>query len=312
MSTNQNQNNELKQVFAFIKKYRLRLITVTLICAILSGAISMLIPKEYKSLAIAFPPGSITLDQNSENPNFGYDIEADRLLQILQSTEIRDSVIKKFNLIEYYSIDSTDQDWLSKLTLKYQKDIEFKRTTFMSIVISCQTKDAELSAAIVNHILYMADKVREKIYKQNVKLAYTKASDEFQIEKRITDSLFLVLQGEIKNLNISGLILLAPNAQLNFDLAQLAKGKNEGVENLNIGADILKYRYHLDRQNDVEVRMKRIGKTLDNPIAKIHILDAAEPNYKKTYPLVTLNVLVSAILGFLFASLYFIVQSKSN
>ncbi len=72
----------------------------------------------------------------------------------------------------------------------------------------------------------------------------------------------------------------------------------------------MKYRYHLDRQNDFEIRMKRIGKTLDYPIAKIHILDAAEPNYKKTYPLVTLNVLVSALLGFLFTSLYFIVQAK--
>ena len=310
MSHETNQINELKQVARFLKKYRLKLAAVTLVCAVLSAVISLFIPKEFESTAIVFPPGNLSLDVNSENPNFGYDIEADRLLQILQSTEIRDSVIKKFNLADYYGIDQSEKEWLSKLNLKYQKDVEFERTTFMSIVITVQTKDPELSAGIANHILMVADKVREKLYKQNVKLAFAKTSDEFRTEKHICDSLYANLQLQFKDMGISGLILLAPNAQLNFNLEQLSKGSKSDTSNLSIGANILAYRYHTDRRNTFEVNYKRIKKMLEYPIAQIHVLDKAEPNYRKAYPLVSINVLVSALLGFLFTSLYYIIKPK--
>ena len=305
------QKNELQMLVLFMKKYRRPLFLVTLLCALLAGIISFLIPKEYESSAVVFPPANLSLDMSSENPNFGYDIEADRLLQILQSKEIRDSVISKFDLAKYYDINPKDQDWMSKIDRKYRKDVDFKRSTFMSIIITCQTRDPELSANMVNYILKIADRVRENIYKQNVKLAHYKLMDEFHSEKRITDSLYDLLQAEFKSSGISGLVLLAPSAQLNLNMDQLHSGKNGETSNAAIGADILKYRFHLDRQNDFDVKLRHIEKMLEYPIAKIHVLDSAEPNYKKTYPLVTLNILASALFGFLLSSLYFILKPRA-
>jgi capsular polysaccharide biosynthesis protein len=310
MAQDIKEKTELEVLFQFLKRYRMPLILVSFICGVLSAAISLLIPKEYKSTAVVFPPASLSLDLSTENPNFGYDIEADRLVQILQSKEIRDSVIRRFNLVEYYDINPDSRDWLSKADRAYRGDVEFKRSTFMSIVISCQTEDPELSANIVNYILEMANKVRENIYKQNVKLAYNKIMDEYKVEKMITDSLYALLQKRFSDEGISGLLLLAPNAQLNFDLQQMTGKKGEANTASLLGAEILKYRFHLDLQNEQETRAKHVGKMLEYPVSQIHILDSAEPNYRKTYPMVTLNVLVAFVLGFLFTSIYFIIKPR--
>ncbi len=305
------QKTELDVLFQFLKRYRLPLFLLSFTCAVLSAVVSLMIPKEYESTAVVFPPASLSLDLSTENPNFGYDIEADRLLQILQSKEIRDSVISRFNLADYYEINRDAKDWLSRTDRAYRRDVEFKRSTFMSIVITCQTKDPELSANIVNYILEMANKVRENIYKQNVKLAYSKIMDEYTVEKTITDSLYDILQKRFSEEGISGLLLLAPNAQLNFNLQEMTGKKTDTKVVSLLGAEILKYRFHFDRQNEYEMRAKRIGKMLEYPVSQIHILDSAEPNYRKTYPMVTLNVIISFVLGFLFTSVYFIIKPKA-
>lgn len=310
MSQDTEQKNELQTLIFFLKRHRRILLLVSLSCAFLSGVISLMIPKEYESSAVVFPPAAMSLDLSSENPNFGYDIEADRLHQILQSTEIRDSVIRKFNLAEYYEISTDQIDWLSKVERRYRKDLEFKRTTFMSIVITCQTRDPELSANIVNYIIEMANKVREKLYKQNVRLAYEKVNDEFKIEKGICDSIYGILQKRFSREGISGLMLLAPNAQLDFNISEMSKGRSQDSTSSLLGSEILRYRFHFDRQNDFEMKVKRIGKMLEYPIAQIHVLDFAEPNYRKTFPMVSLNVLVSALLGFLFTSVYLLIKPQ--
>jgi hypothetical protein len=105
-------------------------------------------------------------------------------------------------------------------------------------------------------------------------------------------------------------LLLAPNAQLNFNLQEMTGKKSEASAVSLLGAEILKYRFHFDRQNEYEMRAKRIGKMLEYPVSQIHILDSAEPNYRKTYPMVTLNVMVSFVLGFLFTSIYFIIKPR--
>ncbi|MCU0359183.1 MAG: Wzz/FepE/Etk N-terminal domain-containing protein [Bacteroidia bacterium] len=311
MNAEANQKTELQVLFHFLKRYRMPLFFVSFTCAVLSAAISFMIPKEYVSTAVVFPPASLSLDLSTENPNFGYDIEADRLLQILQSKQIRDSVIKRYNLVEYYEIDKSERDWLSKTDKAYRKDLEFKRSTFMSIIINCQTKDPELSAGIVNYILEMADIVREKIYKQNVKLAYAKVLDEYTSEKAITDSLYLILKRRFSEVGVSDLLLLAPNAQLNFNLQQISNKNSANTDLSLLGAEILKYRFHLERQNEFEKNSKHIAKMLEYPISRIHVLDSAEPNYRKAYPMVTVNVIVSFVLGFLFTSIYFIIKPKT-
>ncbi len=291
------QKNEFNQAVDFLVANGKKLLVVTLACAIISGGLTLMIPKEYSSTAIIYPPASLSLDYNVDNPNFGYDVEADRLLQILQSAEIRDSVIAKFDLLKYYGLDKNEKDWLYKLNKRFRRDIDFTRTQYMSIQVTAQTKDPEMSSGIVNYILKVADKVREKIYKQNIMLSYNKTWDEYSSEKYITDSLLNILRNDLQNLNISSLVLLAPNTQLSFNFEQVSNIKNNGKENLELGACILQYRYHLEKNNDFEVKLKKIKNILDNPVPGIYIIDRGEPSYKKVFPSYTVNILGAILVG---------------
>lgn len=312
MLSQSEQQNEFRQLMAFINANKKKFILVGLICGALSGLLTIFIPKEYSSTAIIFPPAGLSLDYNVDNPNFGYDVEADRLLQILQSKELRDSVINKFDLIQYYKLNKAEKDWLDKLNKRYKRDITFNRTQYMSIQVTAQTTDPEMSANMVNYILKLTDKVREKIYKQNIILAYNKTNEEYIAEKTITDSLFKMLKNDLTNLNISSLVLLAPNTQLSFNFDQLTNVKNNGKENLELGAIILQYRYHLERHNDFEVRLQKTKKILESPVAGIYVVDKAEPSYKKVYPSFTLNIIASSFIGILITALVIAFRNKKE
>lgn len=231
----EEQKVEFQQVIKFLNKNRTTLFLVCFISVIFSVIVTFFVPKEYSSSAIIFPPAAVLLETSIENPNFGYDVEADRLLQIANSSEVRDSVIKKFDLLSYYKINTATKDWLSKLNKNYHQDITFSKTQFMSVVISAQTKDPEMCTGIVNYLIEAVDAFREKVYKQNIRLALIKTKAEFIFEKKLTDSLFNRLQNDIKVLNISGLVLLAPNAQLSLSYEQLSSAKGGAMENLTLG-----------------------------------------------------------------------------
>jgi len=309
MLSSSEQQQETIQVLKFIERHKKKLILFPLAAMALAVIITFFIPREYAAYGVVFPPDNPTLDHNVNNPNFGYDIEADRLLQILQSVEIRDSVVKQFGLIDYYEIDKTESDWRYKLMKQYKQDVDFERTAYMSIVITVQTKNPELSANIANYIIEMVNRVREKIYKQNLIIAYSKAQADFTLHKRIADSLLVNLKKDISLLNISGLVLLAPNAQLNFDF--LSKAKAGGPENINIGVNILRYRHQFDRQNDYEGRLLRIKKVLDDPVPGIYVVDKAEPIYRKVSPSFTINALAAAFATLLLTVFVLVLKRQS-
>ncbi len=308
MLSENEQKQESVNIIQFIQKHKKRLMLYPFIAIVLSVIITFFIPKQYASSGIVFPPDHPSLDNNISNPNFGYDIEADRLLQIFQSNTVMDSVSKKFNLFDYYELDREDLDWHDKLMKEYKGDIQFERTAYMSIIVSAQTKKPEMSASIVNYIINMANRVRERLYKQNILMAYNKAESDFIVQKHITDSMLVKLKKDIESLHISGLVLLAPSAHLNFDY--VSKVNSELPENVNLGENVLKYRHQLDRQNDFEGKFIRVKKMMEDPVPGIYVLDKAIPSFKKVSPSFTINALVSAFITLLITTIVLILKKK--
>jgi len=304
------QTQESLQVIKFIQTHKKRLILFPTIAIVFSVIITFFIPKQYYSSGIVFPPDHPSLDNNLTNPNFGYDVEADRLLQIFQSNSIMDSVAKKFNLIDFYELDKEDLDWRDKLTKEYKNDVQFERTRYMSIVISAQTKSPELSSNIVNYIIEISNRVREKLYKQNILTAFNKAENDFYFQKHIADSMLVKLKKDLEMLHMSGLVLLAPNAQLNIDF--ISKLSSNKPEDINLGENILKYRHQLDRQNDFEGKYIRVKKMMEDPVPSIYILDNAIVSYKKVSPSFTVNAIIGCFIGLLIAIFISVFKQSNN
>lgn len=310
MITEQEQQADTIQLWNFIKKNLKPILIFG--CIGFTGALilSLFIDKEYKSTAVVYPPSAPSVEATIDNPNFGYDVEADRLIQIFHSNEIRDSVVKKFDLMKYYELDVDEKESYDKLIKLFRKNIRFERTTSMSIVITAQTKSPEMSANIVNYLIEVTDNVREKIYKQNLKISYESALEDYDNEKRHVDSLQTILNKTLKENNLNGLVILASNSQISIDLDKLVAKTNGNVP--NIGDDIIAFKNKLGRLYDSEGRLIRLRKILDTPTPKLFVIDYAQPRYKKVYPLRSLNALIGFVFGSLLMTIILIVKNLAE
>jgi len=172
----------IKVLRILFRNYKLIAFAVVL-GAIGAIVVTFFIAPKYYSIGIVYPTYSNSPDQNIENPQFGYEGRVDQLMQLLESEVIRDSVIKMYNLIDYYELDTSQISWEHNLNRYFTNDVTFFRSKYTSIVITATTKDADLSANIVNSIINMVDGVREAIYEEN-RLSAVKASEEKFLSKQ--------------------------------------------------------------------------------------------------------------------------------
>ena len=96
---------------------------------------------------------------------FGEEQDAEQLLQILNSDEIRTQVIKKFDLMSHYDIPEDSKYRQTILFKAYANNISFRRTEFMSVEINVLDTDPILAAKIANEISNLLDGVKSRIKK---------------------------------------------------------------------------------------------------------------------------------------------------
>jgi len=251
------------------------LLIVPVVAAALALGFTTFVKPRYQSSAIVFPTSGNSIDHTIDNPNFGYDIEADRLLQILQSTELIDSIAKRFHLASYYQLDTQQIDWKEALQENVRRDLTFERTRYMSIVISAKTKHPEMSADMVNDVLIVVEKIREKIYKKNLAPAVQTLKAEYDRQSRMSDSLLVLI-----------------NSKINFSKEFLLKQDSEGqftiISDPSVGlvaAQLLnQYFYAQKLTNESYGKYEKAVALLDRPLPSVYVVSRATPSYKKISP----------------------------
>jgi len=306
-SEQQKDTYALKQ---FLKRNLKSLIIFSIIGAALGLAAALLLPKEYKSVGIVFPPSAPSVESSIDNPNFGYDVEADRLIQIFHSNEVRDSVVKLFDLYSYFELDQAKNENKDELIKQYGKNVMFERTPSMSIVLSAQTRSAQLSSDIVNYIISVTDKVREKIYKQNLRTSFENAKQEYDLQKLKVDSMQSILTKKLKENNLNSLIILASNAQISIDMDKLGS-KHSDTSGLSIGSDIISFKNLTERLKENEGKLLRLKKILSSPVPKLFVIDHAEPRYKKVFPSLFSFTISGALAGLVVIAIILLIKNGS-
>lgn len=307
MLTSEEQSYDTTQLITFIKQHLKTLLLYTIGGASLAIVLTLFIEKEYKSYGVVYPPSSTSIENSIDFPNFGYDVEADRLMQVLESKTIRDSVVTKFNLAKVFKIDTSAIDWNDKLQKLYYKNIKFERTISMAVIITARTNNAELSANIVNYIIDCADSFREHLYKRNLIPAFKLAQSEYNFQKQKVDSAETILLTHLKDNNLSSLLLLYSDAQLNITIDKLSADNGASA---GLGAEILNYKSLSEVAKEAKMRYLKIKKSIQNPIPGIFVVSYAEPQYKKISPSFSLNALSGAAIGLVF-SLVILLLRKS-
>jgi capsular polysaccharide biosynthesis protein len=278
----------------YIKNWKLIILTV-IACTTMAAVASMFITPRYYGKASFFIPYSISYDLALENPQFGYDVEADRLLQILNSEQLKDSLTQQFDMIKYFKIDTSDFDWKDQLSGKYSNRIVCSRTNAMSIVITAETHDPRFSAEIVKYILNISQRIRERMLKTNSAQAVESYKKDYLKKTSEVDSLRIKIINLRKGSNASPIALV--NSQLLW-----GNGNNNSTNaETSVEIEVLtqKYLNEHNRLNELKGKYENALNVFNRPVPKFYMLDQPVPIFKKVFPLIGFNIAV-AFLGSLF------------
>ncbi|WP_430405310.1 Wzz/FepE/Etk N-terminal domain-containing protein [Fluviicola sp.] len=164
------------------------LIIVTSAGLVVSTVIAFLMTPLYRSTAIVFPAATSTVsfseqrNAKASSMDFGEEEQAEQLIQILQSSKVRDKVVQKFDLMKHYDIEDSDANKHYKLVKEYNSHILFVRTRYGSIQIDVLDKDPQLAADMANKIVDLIDTVKNEMVMERTVPA-------FEINKRKKEQL---------------------------------------------------------------------------------------------------------------------------
>ncbi len=285
----------------FLYRYRKLFFLALLLGGITGAGLTFFISPKYLSTAVVYPYNSHTRDQLVSNPQFGYEIETEQLLQLLSSKSMRDRTIEHFKLYEYYKLDTSLASWNADLTLRYINDITFMRSKYLSVVINVTLKDPELAAAIANYQVDEINRYRASIFEQNRQADFKHVKSQFQESEKEVDR----LRDSIYNLKGNKTSLL-------FNFIENLNNENYDpsvfVDNPQLEHLVVDYRFAYNRFLELRSTYEILKRQLNEPIPSVYSVDVATPSYKKVSPSFIINTLLGAVV-FLPWSLPFVLHS---
>lgn len=296
----------------FIKRWYKPLIIIGFTAAVIAAIVSLLIENKYKSTVILFPTssGSVSKALLTDNASskgilvFGEEEEVEQMLQVLQSDEIQQKIVKKHNLMEHYDIDPESQFPMTQLSQTYNGNINIERTEFMSVRVEVLDKDPQKAADIANDIAAYLDTVMNRMQKQRAKMALEVVENEYRDLK----NQIRMLEDSLDRLRDLGVYDYESQAEVYSDAyAQAVAKKNTSgakllEEKLNVlakyGGAYVSIRDFLEHEKKQlsAIKSKYAEAKVDATQNLPHkfIVDQAQKAEKKSYPIRWLIVVVSA------------------
>jgi len=314
----QNNNDSLfdsKNLVIFLWAKRKQIGYTVLIAAIASiiFSSSFFIKPKFKSSVVLFPTTNSSISKSllSESAfekenilQFGEEEQVEQMLQILNSDEIRERIIEKFNLMEHYRIDADAAYPMTKLNKKFEENISFNRTEYLSVRIDVLDEDPQLAATMANEVSNLLDTVKTRMQHERARKALSIVEKEY----RDFDAYLAAREDTLNKLRSLG--VLDYTAQVErlseaYGKALLA-GNNVAVKTIQDQMQVLaKYGglamaieqdMEHDRKNMSQLKTKYEEAKVDatDKIPHKFIVNMAKPGEKKVYPIRWLIVLVSS------------------
>jgi capsular polysaccharide biosynthesis protein len=291
-------------IIRFLFRHRKLYIIVAALSIIGGISISAMMKPRFNSFAILFPSQNQSIESVVDNPVFGYDIEADRLLQVLYSEEVLDSCAAKFDLYTVMQVDPNALTARDKLKDKFYGQVSFSRSQYVSIVISATTTDPQLSADMVNYIINLSDGIRNRLYKKNLSIVYLSLEKEYNERQNYLDLLTDSVTALRATTNIE--VLTTMNNQVVLKSNNTVSSK----EQTNLERTLNNYMFEQSRLNDLAERFRRAKTQYERPATHTFVLQYATPSYEQRSPNYIANTLVSLLCALVFLTGFLLLREK--
>tara|TARA_B110000305_G_C19347474_1_gene592481 strand:- start:142 stop:1164 length:1023 start_codon:yes stop_codon:yes gene_type:complete len=312
-------------LLVFLLKWKKPLIIVSISAAIISAAISLIIPEKFESTYVFFPAysgsiskGIMTEDAGAKNDivQFGEEEQAEQMLQILNSEWIRGKVVNKYGLYEHYELFEDIEFRDTKLVKMWEDNVSFKRTEFQSIEIRVLDTDAQMAADIANDVASLVDSAKNKMIHERAGQAFAVVEKEyFAMQVRM-----VLMDDTLKWLGEKGIANAEKQAEMLSSEYYKAIGRNDARASkaLKDELDTLgKYgpfqdklidqrEFELERLFLLRAKYEELKVDMNQNVSHKFTVNRAWPSEKKAYPIRWLIVVVSTMSAFIFGVLVII------
>ncbi len=276
---------------------------VSMIASIVFSGPSFIKPK-FKSFAIIYPSNLIAYSTESST---------EQMLQMLQSSDVRQEIISSFNLMNHYELDSTKDIHAKGEVLKmYDDNVTINKTEYESVQIEVWDTDPVIAASMVDSIIRLGDQKIRSVQREKATEVLVITKNQLERKKADMDS----LESMVKNYNTKyGLLdykIQAKEVSKGYAKAMTSgsgKGLNEMKTQLKVlaenGEDFNSLTEHLWRArgsyNDIKVSYDVAYRDVVKELSYANVVTHPIVADKKSYPVRWLIVLISVAASFFVA-----------
>jgi capsular polysaccharide biosynthesis protein len=147
-----------KNILDIVLKWKVQLVVVIVAALLLSALFSspIFITPLYKSTCLLYPSNISPYSDESET---------EQSLEIFQSRDIRDSLVKNFNLAKHWGIDSAYKHFESTLGWEYSQRVHVNKTPFEAVEIEILDQDPIMARDLINAMLDVYNKKIRAMHK---------------------------------------------------------------------------------------------------------------------------------------------------
>ena len=176
-------NIHLMRIFVKWKWHLLIIVGLAAVLALIFSG-SFFIKPRFKSFALVYPSNISPYSDESES---------EQMLQWLQSKDVKDSVIRKFNLSSHYKIDTSYRYYYSTISYLYNQNVKISKTQWESIEIQVTDTDPEVANDMVLSIIDFCNKKIRQIHRDKYFEVVLSLGRSMQSKKAELDSVEKVL-----------------------------------------------------------------------------------------------------------------------
>ncbi|MDF2456892.1 MAG: hypothetical protein K0R51_2885 [Cytophagaceae bacterium] len=249
---------------------------------ILSTVIAFLLPVIYGSTAVLFALSPKSYDPRTKFSYlelYGSVEDINRTVALAESGQIRDYILKKYDMAKRYQYDTTKAADAYYMRQEYLGNLDVKETNKGAISITFYDRDADTAALVVNDIIEQINTINKAVISDAVQKQFNTYQKVMQDKYNGLDSL-----AEILN-------------------AMKTQGKSPGGE---VASMEMFHAY--SRVKEAEVNLQAI----QDDVQTVQVIEKAIPNWKKAKPQRMFLIASACFSTFIITLLFLLIKDRKD
>lgn len=308
------QNLDLMRVLQRRRLHLAAWVLIAAVCSIVFSGESFITPK-YKSTAYVYPVNIIP---------YSMETPTEQLLQLFGSSDVRDMMVKRFRLADYYEIDTTSSSGKSRLFLLYDENVTVRRTEYESVRIDILDKDRYKASEMVAELIHFVDLKARAVQREKTAEVVQIYADQLRLKRIQLDSIGALLSEvrtryglldykiQTKEVTKSYLKLATNNSSMS---------QYRGVDSMyrhlqNKGGELIalssQEKALLEDYNLIKTNYDQAMSDMTKELTYTNIMANPFPADSKSYPVRWIIVVVTIVATFLLTFISFIVIDRKK